>query len=115
MSDRAASACDREGATTYELGPSLGSITPTSVTLSKDQQPARSIVLEFDESDAETLGKVSQQAVDKQLAILFEGRVLSAPLVREPITDGRFMMAFGSSSQAQKITKALKATTPSGP
>ncbi len=88
-SDSPASACDNAGTTTYELARPLGTITPVSVVLAKDQGSAHSVTLELNKADAGTLGDVSREAVDKHLAIVLDGRVLSAPLVQEPLTRAR--------------------------
>ncbi len=78
-SDTPASACDRAGTTTYVLGKSLGTVTPTSVVFSKDQGSAHSVILELNKADTCTFGSVSLEAIDKHLAILLDGRVLTAP------------------------------------
>lgn len=112
-SDGPASACDRAGSTTYQLGESLGVITPTSVVLPKNQGTAQSIVLEFDKADTGTLADVSREAIDKNLAILLDGRVLSAPLVKSPLTTSQVTLAFGTASEAQQVAAELGASTTS--
>jgi len=109
-SDGPSSACDRAGTTTYELGKSLGTITPTSVTLSKDQGSAHSVLLVLNQADTSTLGKVSGDAIDKNLAIVLDGRVLSAPLVKAPITTSPLTLAFGSASEAKQSAADLSAS-----
>ena len=107
-SDGPASACNRAGTTTYELGKLLGTVTPTSVTLSKDQGSAHSIILELNTADTNTLGKVSGDAIDKNLAIVLDGRVLSTPLVKAPITSSPLTLAFGTASEAKQTTAELR-------
>ena len=111
-SDGPASACDRAGTTTYQLGESLGVITPISVVLPKDQGPAQSVILEFDKADTSTLGDVSREAIDKQLAILLDGRVLSAPVVKSPLTTSQVTLAFGTASEAKQVAAELGASQP---
>lgn len=106
-SDGPASACDRAGTTTYELGKSLGTITPTSVTLSRDQGPAHSVILELNAADTSTLGNVTSKAIDKHLAIVLDGRVLAAPLVKAPILTSPLTLAFGTASEAKQIAAEL--------
>jgi preprotein translocase subunit SecD len=108
-SDGQASACDRDGTTTYGLSKSLGSLRPTSVVLSEDQGSANSIVLELDKADARTLGDASRQALGERLAILLDGRVLSAPQVDAVITSGRIAIECGSASEAKQVAAALAA------
>ena len=112
-SEGPASSCNKAGTTTYELGKLLGTVTPTSVTLSKDQGSAHSITLKLNTADMSTLGKVSGDAIDKKLAIVLDGRVLSAPLVKAPITDSPLNLAFGTASEAKQTAVELrKSTTP---
>ena len=109
-SDGPASACDSAGTITYELGKSLGTVTPTSVTLSKDQGSAHSVLLELNTADITTLGKVSGDSIDKNLAIVFDGRVLSASLVKAPITSSPLTLAFGTASDAKQTAAELAAS-----
>ena len=112
-SDGPGSACDRAGTTTYELGESLGVVTPTSVALPNDQGSGQTVVLEFDKADTSTLGDVTRGAVEKHLAILLGGRVLSAPLVKEPITTSQLTLAFETASEAEQVAAALEASATS--
>ena len=109
-SDGPASACDSAGTTTYELGKSLGTITPTTVTLSAEQGSTHSVVLELNKADTDTLGNVSGKAIDKNLAIILDGRVLSAPLVKAPITTSPLTLGFGTASKAKQTAADLSAT-----
>ena len=102
-------ACDRAGTTTYVLGKSLGTVSPTSVVLSKDQGSVHSIILELNKADTGTLSTVSGDAIDKNLAIVLDGRVLSAPLVKAPITTSPLTLAFGTGSEAKQVAAELSA------
>ena len=104
-----ASACDRAGTTTYQLGKSLGVITPISVVLPKGQGSAQTVILEFDKADTDTLGDVSREALEKHLAILLDDRVLSAPLVKNPITTSQLTLAFGTAAEAKQVAAELDA------
>jgi preprotein translocase subunit SecD len=105
-------ACDRAGTTTYELAESLGVVTPTSVT--RDGPGAgQTVVAEFDKADASNLGDVTGKAVEKQLAVLLDGKVLSAPLVKEPITAGKVTFAFGTAAEVEKVAAELGASATS--
>ena len=92
------------------LGKSLGTITPSSVVLAKDQGSAHSVILELNKADATTLGNVSGEAIDKHLAILLDGRILSAPLVKEPVTTSPLTLAFGTASEAKQVAAELSAS-----
>jgi len=105
-SDGPGSACDRAGTTTYELGESLGVVTPTSVARG-DQRSGQTVVVGFDTADSNKLGDVTRRALEKRLAILLEGRVLAAPVVKDPITTGNVSFAFGTASEAGQVVAAL--------
>jgi preprotein translocase subunit SecD len=109
-SDGPASACDRAGTTTYELAKSLGVVTPTSVALRKDQGSANSVTLELNTADTGTFADVSRKAIDKYLAIVLDGRVLSAPLVKDPITTSEVTLSFGTASEAKQVAAELSAS-----
>jgi preprotein translocase subunit SecD len=107
-SDGPGNACDRAGTTTYELGESLGVVTPASVT--RDGQDRQTVVVEFDKADASKFGDVTGKALEKQLAILLGGKVISAPVVKEPLTGGKVAFAFGTASEAEKVATELGAS-----
>ena len=107
-SDGPGSACDKAGTTTYELGESLGVLTPTSVT--RDGQEKQSLRAEFDKADASKFGEVTRKALEKQLAILFDGKVLTAPVVKEPLTGGNMSLTFGNTAEAEKVAAELGAS-----
>ena len=103
--DGPGSACDRAGTTTYVLGESLGVVTPSSVT-----HEGATIAVVFDEADSDTLAEASDAAREQQLAVLLDGAVLSAPVVKAPITDGRVVIAFGTEAEAEEVVADLGAT-----
>ena len=106
----ASTACDREGTATYELSEVLGVITPDSVTLSSDQEPAPSVTLSLSDADTVTLGEVSREALNQNLAIVLDGRVLSAPLVMDALTTSPLTLAFASASEAELAAADLSAS-----
>jgi preprotein translocase subunit SecD len=109
-SDVAAPACDQDGATTYQLAKSLGSITPTSAHLADGQGAGGSIVLQFDRTDRSVLASATRETIGERLAILLDGRVLSAPQVMEPLDSGQVTLAFGSSTEAREVDDRLHTT-----
>lgn len=108
--DGPASACDSTGTTTFELAKSLGVVTPTSVALPKDQGSAHSVALEFNKADTATLGDASREAINKHLAIVLDGRVLTAALVMAPTTTSELTLAFGTASEAKQAAAELGAS-----
>ena len=109
-SEGPASACDRAGTTTYELAKSLGVVTPTSVAFPENEGSTNSVILELNKVDTGTLGDVSRGAIDKHLAIVLDGRVLSAPLVKDSITTSKLTLAFGTASEAKQVAAELGAS-----
>ena len=96
----------------HELAESLGVVTPTSVT--RDGQGAgQRVVVEFDKADASTLSDVTGKAIDKQLALLLKGKVLSAATVKDPITAGKVTFGFGTASEADQVAALLGASATS--
>jgi len=98
--------CDIEGATTYELAETLGVVTPTSV-VRESQGGGLTLVVEFDDADTKTLEDVSGQAIGEELAILLDGKVLSAPTVQAPITTSPITFGFGTASDADRVAALL--------
>jgi len=110
-SDGSASACDWAGTTTYELGGSLGVVTPTSVVRTADHGPDQvAVSLVFDKTDAATLRDVTRDALQGRLALLLDGRVIGAAVVVDPITTGQMELAFGSAPEAEEIAARLGAS-----
>ena len=103
------SACDRAGTTTYVLAGSLGGVRPTSVAR-EGQGAGQTVVAEFDKADASKIGDVTGKALEKQLAILLNGKVLSAPVVKEPLTSGKVAFTFGTAAEAEKVAAELGAS-----
>ena len=61
-------------------------------------------------ADTDTLGNVSGKAIDKNLAILLDGRVLSAPLVKAPLTTSPLTLEFETASEAKQTAADLSAS-----
>lgn len=110
-SDLPGTACGMTGATSYELGESLGEVTPTAATLIDGQGSGQGVAVELDEADAATLGDVTRGAVDERLALLLEGRVISAVRVVDPITGGQLVLAMATPAEAERVVATLGATT----
>ena len=91
------------------MGESLGVVTPTSVTLD-GQGAGQTVDAEFNKADASKLGDVTGKALEKQLAILLDGKVLSAPVVKAPLTTGNVSFTFGTAAEAEKVATELGAS-----
>ncbi|MFD4643336.1 precorrin-3B C(17)-methyltransferase [Lentzea sp. NPDC058436] len=81
--------CDA-GEYRYDLGPVfLDGDRVAAATASFDQNGGGHVVtVEFDGEGARTWSDFTTANVDKQVAILINGRVLSAPTIQSPITGG---------------------------
>jgi hypothetical protein len=111
-SDGPGRACDRTGGFAYELGPTLGEVTPTTATPTETQGAAQ-VTIALDQADSATLDHVTRSAVGRRLAILLDGRVIMASIVVDPITGGQFALGTATSAEAQQLAAALNGTTSS--
>lgn len=64
------------------------------------------ISLKFNQAGTEQFAAVSGANVNKQLAIMLDGIVQSAPVIKEAITGGRAQITLGSGSPAEKMLEA---------
>ena len=83
-------------------------MTPTSVTRG-GQGAGQTVVVKFDKADASTLSDVTGKAIDKQLALLLNGKVLSAPTVKAPITADMVSFGFTTAAEADQFAALLGA------
>jgi len=94
---------------------SLGDTVLTGASLKKaqvgyDQYQQPIISIEFDSKGAKEFGKITEKSVGKPLAIVLDNKVLSAPIVQEPITGGKAQITGNRSvEEAQKIALLLRA------
>lgn len=107
--DGPGSACDGSGTTTYDVGAALGVVTPTSVTREGDGA-GQTVDVQLGTAGTTTLRDLTGAVLDQQLAVLLDGRVISAPRVTAPITTGRVTFAFGTASEADRVAAALGAS-----
>ncbi|MHB1490528.1 MAG: SecDF P1 head subdomain-containing protein [Cellulomonas sp.] len=109
-SDGPGSACDEPGTTTYQVGVSLGTITPTAVTR-PGTAGGLTLDLEFDQAGSAKLGELTGKAIGKQLAVLVDGRVLGAPHVVDVITTGTVRLSLATSAEASQVAALLHASS----
>jgi len=75
-----------------------------------DQYGQAIISIEFDGEGGKQFAQITQESVGQPLAIVLDGKVLSAPVVQEPITGGKAQITGNRSVQeAQKIALLLRA------
>ena len=101
------------GTTTYQVGASLGEMTPTAVTYPGGQAARQVFGVELDREGSVKLADVTREAVGRQLAVLVEGRVLSAPTVMDLITNGQLEFVTTTPAEARRAAAALHASATS--
>jgi len=63
---------------------------------------------EFDEEGIRLFKEITERNVNRRLAIVLDGKCVSAPLIKQPITEGRFEINGGfSKDEAKRISAAL--------
>ncbi len=83
-------------------------LTNASATL--DQNSRWVVAFELDTQGAQKFGKVTTENVKKPFAIVLDGRVISAPIIQEPIRGGRGQISGRFSVQeAQDLALLLRA------
>lgn len=81
------------------LDQSTGTWSLARVYPSKDPNSGQPIVwFEFDAAGAELFNKLTQRGVDRSLAIVLDGRIISAPNINTPITGGTCVISGGGKS-----------------
>ena len=89
---------------------SAGASALAGFFVTRDSQGnGQAVAVEFTRADADTLRDVTGKAIDKQLALLLDGKVLSAATVEAPITARMVMFAFGTASAANQFATELGA------
>ncbi len=75
-----------------------------------DQQTNRPVIaLSFNAEGKELFAKITEQEIGKPVAISLDGVILSAPTVREPITDGKAVISGNFTLQeAKELVRGLK-------
>lgn len=69
------------------------------------------IHVNFTDDGTKRFAEATRAHVGKRLAILIDGKILSAPTVREPITNGSAQISGFGKEEAEKIAALLKAVT----
>jgi preprotein translocase subunit SecD len=92
------------------VGASLGEITPTAVTYPGGQAERQAFSVKLDRAGSVKLGDVTRKAVGRQLAVLVEGRVFSAPRVMDSITNGQLELVTTTPAEARQVAVALHAS-----
>jgi preprotein translocase subunit SecD len=79
----------------------------------RDQNGQPEILFNLNREGAEIFEKVTTENVGRQLAIILDGKVHSAPLIRSPITGGRGQLAgYYTEQQAHELANLLESSLP---
>lgn len=71
-------------------------------TIEQDEYSGQdSFVLTLEDRDAEAFGRLTTDALDQKIAIIVAEEVISAPVVREPITGGVVRISMGTAASAR--------------
>ena len=84
----------------------------TDARVSQDPQTNRPVVsLTLDASGARIFGEMTRENVGRQMAIVLDGVVSSAPRINEPILGGRVQITMGRSGSYQEIFASAERLT----
>ena len=72
------------------------------------------VAFEFDDAGRAALAKVTSENVGRQLAIVMDGEVYSAPMIREPILEGRGTIGGGNMTKDEVYELAVLLQFPLG-
>lgn len=76
---------------------------------SKDEMNAPAVSFEFDRNGAKRFGTLTEQNIDKALAIVLDGMVQSAPVIRSRITDRGQITGSFTAEEANDLAIVLRA------
>lgn len=96
----------RHGALTLEAEPFVQTEHVREVQLESLPDERRQLVLYLDEVGAQRLAEVTQAHPGRRLAVVVDGRVLAAPVIRGPITEGAAVLAVPD-DQLEPVFSAL--------
>jgi preprotein translocase subunit SecD len=107
--DTQVTACDADG-NVYTLGPAVA--TAADVTSASADPGAASIVIQLGSEGSAALLAATTHAADAppprdQIALVIDGKVLSAPSARSPIADGQLQISGLSSVEAGALVARL--------
>ncbi len=79
-----------------------------SVSLQKTAYRRAGLMVHFDKNGSEVFASSTKRHVGQRLIILFEGAVISAPVVRESITGGRALLDLGKTGPRSEHVRKLQ-------
>ncbi len=88
----------------------MGGETLNDASVNLDQLGQPIVIFSFDAKGAREFGELTKNHVKKQLAIVLDGVVKTAPNLREPITGGRGQIDMGGTADRKKNMEEAKIT-----
>jgi preprotein translocase subunit SecD len=76
--------------------------------VAKDDQEHPTIEITFTEQGAKKMAKLSEQHKGKLLAIVIDGRVISAPIIRDPFSAKAVITGMFTKEEAEKLARGIK-------
>lgn len=100
--------CDREGRNWYRLAPSVTRSTVENATATQSNGQWV-VVFELNDEDGRAFADLTTNNVGRQVALVVGSRVVSAPAVSSPVTNGIVQMSANFTAQdARDLAKQLK-------
>jgi len=65
------------------------------------------VIIEFDQIGTKIIKEVTTKNIDKKVAIIFDGELITAPLIRMPIENGKIMIS-GAWENEEKVYNFVK-------
>ena len=65
------------------------------------------VIVRFDERGRQQFAELTKENLDKQLAILVDGQLRSAPVVRTQITDGTAIVEASTEAEARQMVDLI--------
>lgn len=80
----------------------------TAAEAATDHNGQPMLKLEVAESARDTLAEMTNRSIGREMTVMFGERVLSKPVIREPILDGAFVIGGVSEADLQVVLDALR-------
>jgi preprotein translocase subunit SecD len=80
----------------------------TEARIDKDERGRPAVTLKFSPAASERMGKLSESLLNRQLAILVDGALTSAPVVRSKITSAALISGDLTDDQVQRIVASFR-------
>lgn len=108
LTDAAGTSCSFDGRWSYALGPSLADLQPVSARFGSDPLGLETnLEVRLDRAGVERFADVSGDSIGRRVAVLFDGRVVTAPVIQSRI-EGDLQIT-GDDATLRALGRALHA------